>query len=49
MQVRGPKYVYKIMLGIVEGKTVRREKSLKIRREGTKLEPYEDSSGVQVP
>jgi len=37
------------MLGIVEGKTVRWEKAPKIRREGIKLEPYEDSNGVQVP
>jgi hypothetical protein len=33
------------MLGIVEGKTVRREKSLKIRKEGITLEPYEGSNG----
>jgi hypothetical protein len=34
------------MLGIVEGKTVWREKSLKTGREGVKLEPYEHSNGV---
>jgi hypothetical protein len=34
------------MLGIVEGEMVRREKSLKIGREGIKLEPYEDSNGA---
>jgi hypothetical protein len=37
------------MLGIAGGKTVRREKSLKIKREGVKLETYGDSNGVQVP